>query len=266
MKQLQLDQKLTELGFNGPDKVAALGNIIGRMIAPGSELATLQWLQTQSALGELLEHDYETTSLTRLYTVADQLLASQSALEAHLSAQENGLFSLNSTIILYDLTNTYFEGTCAGNPKAEFGRSKEKRNDCRLVTLGLVLGGEGFPVNSRIFNGNASEPKTLKAMIEGLNKGSEQSPIIVLDAGIASQDNIDWLVDNGFQYLVVSRERHKENPKESEGAVYIKEEPGHKIIAKRIDDTDNEEVYLYCHSEDREKKDAGDPQSLPPTI
>ena len=151
MKQLRLDEKLTELGFNGPDKAAALGNIIGRMIAPGSELSTIQWLQMQSALGELLEHDYETTSLTRLYTVADQLLASQSALEDHLSAQEDDLFSLNSTIILYDLTNTYFEGTCAGNPKAEFGRSKEKRSDCRLVTMGLVLGGEGFPVNSRIF-------------------------------------------------------------------------------------------------------------------
>ena len=256
MKQLQLDRQLTELGFNGPDKAAALGNIIGRMIAPGSERATLQWLQTHSALGELLKHDYETTSLSRLYTVADQLLASQSALEENLSTQEKDLFTLNSTIILYDLTNTYFEGTCAGNPKAEFGRSKEKRSDCRLVTMGLVLGGEGFPVNSRIFNGNASEPKTLKEMIERLNKGSEHSPVIVLDAGIASQDNIDWLVENGFQYIVVSRERHKENPKESEGAVYIKEEPGNKIIAKRVDDTEKKEVYLYCHSEAREKKDA----------
>lgn len=256
IKQLQLDKKLTELGFNGKDKAAALGNIIGRMIAPGSERATREWLSSHSALGELIDHDFETTTLTRLYTVGDQLLKSQSTLEDFLYSREKNLFNLNSTIILYDLTNTYFEGTCAANPKAEFGRSKEKRSDCRLVTMGLVLGGEGFPINSRIFNGNASEPKTLQEMIEGLNKDSEQSPVIVLDAGIASQDNIDWLVENHFQYIVVSRERYKENPQESEGAVYIKDEPGNKITAKRVEDKENEEVLLYCHSEQREQKDA----------
>jgi len=93
-------------------------------------------------------------------------------------------------------------------------------------------------------------------MIEGLNKDSAQSPVIVLDAGIASQDNIDWLVENNFQYIVVSRERYKENPQESEDAVYIKEEPGNKITASRVEDKENEEVLLYCHSEQREKKDA----------
>ncbi len=256
IKQLQLDKKLTESGFNGKDKAAALGNIIGRMTAPGSERATHQWLSSQSALGELIEHDFETTTLTRLYTAGDQLLKSQSTLEDFLYTREKNLFALNSTIILYDLTNTYFEGTCAANPKAEFGRSKEKRSDCRLVTMGLVLGGEGFPINSRIFNGNASEPKTLQEMIEGLNKDSAQSPVIVLDAGIASQDNIDWLVENNFQYIVVSRERYKENPQESEDAVYIKDEPGNKITARRVEDKENEEVLLYCHSEQREKKDA----------
>ncbi len=256
MKQLKLDDKLTELGFNGPDKAAALGNIIGRMIAPGSELSTLYWLQNRSALGELLQHDYATTSLTRLYTVGDQLLKSQSALETYLSDRESNLFQLTSTIILYDLTNTYFEGTCASNPKAAFGRSKEKRSDCRLITMGVVLGSEGFPLHSRIFSGNASEPKTLKEMIEGLRKGSDVAPVIVLDAGIASQENIDWLVAHDFQYIVVSRERNKENPKEQDDAVVIKKEPGNTVIAKRVDDTQNKEVFLYCHSEKREKKDA----------
>jgi transposase len=263
IKQLKLDDKLSELGFNSKDKAAALGNIIGRMTAPGSERATQQWLSSQSALGELIEHDFETTTLTRLYTVGDQLLKSQSTLENFLYSQEKNLFNLNSTIILYDFTNTYFEGTCAANStksrltrEAEFGRSKEKRSDCRLVTMGLVLGGEGFPINSRIFNGNASESKTLQEMIEGLNKDPKQSPVIVMDAGIASQENIDWLVENNFQYIVVSRERYKENPQGSEGAVYIKEEPGNKITAKRVEDKENNEVSLYCHSEQREKKDA----------
>jgi len=256
VKQLKLEQKLTALGFNGRDRAAALGNIIGRMVSPGSERSTHQWLTNQTALGELIEHDYDTTKLTRLYTVGDDLLRSQSALESFLYQQEKDLFNLKQTIILYDLTNTYFEGSAATNPKAQFGRSKEKRSDCKLVTMGLVLDSEGFPINSRLFNGNASEPQTLEEMIDGLNQEKLQAPVIVLDAGIASQENLTWLQENHYQYIVVSRERHKENPQESENAVVIKEEPHNRVIVKRVDDGENQEVRLYCHSEKREKKDA----------
>ena len=166
--QLQLAQKLTALGFNGVDLAAALGSIIGRMVSPGSELHTHEWLQSCTALGELLDHDFGSTSLSRLYRISDQLLKHQAALEDFLAGQEQTLFDLNRRIVLYDLTNTYFEGQCAGNPNAQFGRSKEKRSDCPLVTLGLVLDGDGFPLGSQVFPGNASEPATLKIMLEGL--------------------------------------------------------------------------------------------------
>ena len=135
VRQLQLDQKLTALGFNKIDSAAALGSIIGRMIAPGSELQTHAWLQSRTALGELLDHDYGSTSLTRLYTITDRLLKHQAALETFLAVQEQTLFDLTRSIVLYDLTNTYFEGQCAQNPKAQFGRSNEKRRDRPLVTL-----------------------------------------------------------------------------------------------------------------------------------
>ncbi len=69
---LQLDQKLTALGFNKRELAAAIGNIIGRVVSPGSELHTHDWLQSCSALGELLDHDYGKTSLTRLYTISDK--------------------------------------------------------------------------------------------------------------------------------------------------------------------------------------------------
>lgn len=106
VQQLQLDQKLTALGFNKVDLAAALGSIIGRMLSPGSELKTHDWLQSRTALGELLDYDYGNTSLTRLYTVSDKLLKHQSALELFLADQEQSLFDLNRNIVLYDLTNT----------------------------------------------------------------------------------------------------------------------------------------------------------------
>jgi transposase len=256
--QLQLDKKLTALGFNGRDLAAVTGNIIGRMVSPGSERHTLDWLQTHSALGELLDHDFETTSLTRLYTVTDKLLAHQDKIEQFLYQRECDLFDLKQTIVLYDLTNTFFEGTAKLNPKAQYGRSKEKRTDCPLVTMGLVLDGDGFPINSKIFEGNISEAGTLEQMIEHLGGMSlAESPTIAMDAGIASEENIQWLKSNGFHYIVVSRKRHKERPDEAQGAVVIKDEIDNKVIAQRVDDPDNGEVLLYCHSERREKKDQG---------
>lgn len=256
--QLQLDQKLTALGFNGVDRAAALGSIIGRMVSPGSELHTHEWLQSHTALGELLDHDFGDTSLTRLYKVSDQLLKHQTALEGFLVDQEQTLFDLDRRIVLYDLTNTYFEGQCAANPKAQFGRSKEKRSDCPLVTLGLVLDGDGFPLGSQVFPGNASEPATLKTMLEGLhgkNPLATPKPVIILDAGIASADNIAWLVEHDYQYLVVSRERQLKDPREQDSALLIRDTARSQVRVYRDIDPESGETRLYCHSEQKAQKE-----------
>ena len=256
--QLQLDQKLAALGFNKIDSAAALGSIIGRMISPGSELQTHDWLQSRTGLGELLDHDYGSTSLTRLYTISDTLLKHQSALEAFLAGQEQTLFDLNRSIVLYDLTNTYFEGQCTQNPKAQFGRSKEKRSDCPLVTLGLVLDGDGFPLGSQVFPGNASEPATLALMLGGLqgkNPLSCEKPVIIMDAGIASASNIAWLIEHGYQYLVVSREGHAKDPRDQESAVMVRKTEHNSVAVYREIDAETGETRLYCHSELKAKKE-----------
>ena len=257
--QLQLDQKLTALGFNKVELAAALGSIIGRMAAPGSEMQTHDWLQSRSGLGELVGHDYGNTSLTRLYTISDKLLKHQTALEAFLSDQEQTLFDLDRSIVLYDLTNTYFEGQCAHNPKGQFGRSKEKRSDCPLVTLGLVLDGEGFPLSSQVFPGNASEPATLEVMLDKLQKKNPftpaKKPMIIMDAGIASAKNIAWLTERDYLYLVVSRERHVQNPREHEKAVMVRETEQSNVCVYREIDAETKETRLYCHSEQKAKKE-----------
>ena len=258
VQQLQLDQKLTALGFNKVDSAAALGSIIGRMLSPGSELKTHDWLQSRSGLGELLDHDYGTTSLTRLYTVSDKLLKQQAAIESFLAKQEQSLFDLNRNIVLYDLTNTYFEGQCQSNTNARFGRSKEKRSDCPLVTLGLVLDGDGFPLSSQVFPGNASEPGTLAKMIEGLqvnNTENSEKPVIIMDAGIASADNIAWLIEQDYHYLVVSREQHKKNPRDQQNATLVRNTERSNVAVYSEIDNDTGETRLYCHSEQKAKKE-----------
>src|SRR3990172_4256939 len=81
----------------------------------------------------------------RFYRISDRLLQHQAAIEASLYDRERSLFSLNGAIYLYDLTNSYFEGTADGNPKAEYnGNQKEKRTDCPQVVVALALDGAGF--------------------------------------------------------------------------------------------------------------------------
>ncbi len=194
LRSLELDHKLKQLGFSGPQVSLAIGAIIGRACHPGSELATHGWLQNQSGLGELIDYDFEQVSLYKMYKISDQLLKKRSAIEKHLFEKERNLFSLQETITLYDLTNTYFEGRSLGNSLGKRGRSKEKRTDCPLVTLALVLDSSGFPIRSHVYEGNVGEAKTLSEMINDLRQqgvAEYHKSTVVMDAGIASQDNID---------------------------------------------------------------------------
>ena len=168
IRQLGLERKLRELGFNGPQTAAALGTLVGRMAAPGSERATDDWLKHHSALGELIEYAFADMNPWQLYRICDQLLKHKAALESFLNSQEQTLFDFQEVITLYDLTNTYFEGIAATNREAQRGKSKEKRSDCPLVTLALVLDASGFPKSSEIFPGNAKESQTLEKMLSAL--------------------------------------------------------------------------------------------------
>jgi transposase len=262
IKLLEIDKKLLELGLKSPDIAAIIGVICGRMIVPGSERSTHYWLQNISALGELIDFDFSLVTLDRLYKASDQLLKHKEKIEDHLRKVETGIFDLEERIILYDLTNTFFEGTGKYNPKAKYGRSKEKRSDCPLVTLGLVLDMQGFPKRTRIFDGNVSEPTTLETMINGLsNKNNLQQslfePTIIMDAGIASEDNVKWLRDHNYRYIVVSRRKNDEIPDDIK-MVPVKQDDKTKAVlvqAGLVYNKETDEMDLYCHSVDKEKKE-----------
>lgn len=251
ISQLGFEQKLAELGFNPPQIAAALGNVIGRMVAPASELATYAWLQQRTALGELIGYDYQGMDLQRLYRSADRLLKHRDALESHLFGAAHALFSFAETITLYDLTNTYFEGVAAGIDPAKRGRSKEKRNDCPLVTLGLVLDVSGFPKRSRMFAGNVSEATTLQKMRADL--GALPGATVVMDAGIATEANLVWLKLHGHHYVVVSRKQIRQF--DPDQAIEVQTAGQQAIQVQRVPDPGSGEVMLYCYSPARADKD-----------
>lgn len=272
LHQVRLPEYLDSLGFNNSQVHAAMGNIIGRMLQPGSELSTHKWLQKQSGLGDLLNFEFEKQGLSALYRASDLLWDNHKKIEDYLYQQHAALFDIEESITLYDLTNTFFEGSAKSNDLAEYGRSKERRSDCPLVTLALVLDGSGFSRRSRIFPGNISEPTTLQKVIEQLRSPLDPAteeqkaidekrsqsldlrpvPTIIMDAGIASEENIRWLQNSGYKYIVVSRKRHMEF--DEERCVAVKERANDTVRAMRVEREDGE-VELYCHSQAKEAKE-----------
>lgn len=253
IEALAFEPLLAELGINGVMRTTIIASVIARMAAPGSELASHRWLTGTSALGELLDADLAGMPLSRLYRASDLLLRHRERIEATLFSRVETLLGLAPTVTLYDLTNTYFEGAAAGNPKAARGHSKEKRTDCPLLTLGLVCDGSGFIRRSQVFAGNAVEWRTLAEMLAGL--GAPAGALVVMDRGIATAANLAWLGERGYRYLVVSREtgRHFD----AERAESLESAGGETIRLCREVSADGREVRLYCHSPGREQKEIG---------
>ena len=251
LKELQIPQILEQAGFNTRQRAEALGNIIGRMCAPRSERATEKWLKEKSALGELLKHDFTPMPLIALYRASDRLFRHKALIEEQIFHRVQNIFNFKPTITLYDLTNTYMEGNAAGNPKAKRGRSKEKRSDCPLLTIGLTLYASGFIRHSEVFEGNVSEGSTLQKMLTRLQ--APAGALVIMDAGIASEENLQWLISNNYHYLVVSRERKRDIAMEQTRV--IQSAGGHQIHLQRQPGEHPGEIKLACRSEQRAMKD-----------
>ena len=207
--RLEMNKMLESLGFNPAQAQAAAVSVINRLVDPGSELALVDWLP-DSSLPELMGMETTQAGKDRFYRVSDLLMKHREAIEAHLRDMQGKLFSVDRTVLLYDLTNSYFEGEALGNPKAKRGKSKEKRNDCPQVVLGMVFDRRGFELAHRVFEGNLSDGKSLVHMIEEMEKlapGGQlpeagKGSMVLLDGGIATQANLALLREKGIRYLV----------------------------------------------------------------
>ena len=250
MEELGLAGLLERLGLNGPQRAPWPAS---SRAWPGSERASWRWLCERSALGELLDVDFERMSPMRLYRASDALMSHRATIETHLFDRATDLFGLRRTVTLYELTDTFFEGGAAAQSKAERGHSKEKRSDCPLLTLGLVLDGSGFVRRSEVFSGAVNEDRTLASMLEAL--GAPADALVVMDAGIATEANIAWRRANGTRYLAVSRERTRRF--DPELAQAIETRSPRTVHVHKVVDPDSGEARLYCYSEARAKKEQG---------
>jgi len=255
--ELRFNDVLSQSGIKKGSLPLLEALVVGRLVSPGSELSSWQWAMNRSSIYELTGRP-TFYSLKSFYAAGDRIYERKDALEEHLGGREQEMFSLQERMCFFDLTNTYFEGQAKANSKALRGRSKEKRTDCKLLTLALVIDEDGFPKYSRLYPGNQAECKTLKEIIESLIKirpHLARDRTVVIDAGIATKDNIEWLRENNFHYIVVSRSKSDFTPSDTTKMELIRQTDNCtiEVARKRIDN----EVFLLCRSTARMGKDKG---------
>ena len=258
-QKLELPRILANLGLSPEQIQQSALLIIGRLLHPDSERETAIWGKELSGLDEMLGTSFAHLSNNTLYRLSDRLLNQRDEIERQLVDTERNLYQLKERIILYDLTNTFLEGNAFGSALSQRGHSKEKRSDCPLLTLALVVDEDGFPKRSRILKGNVSEPETLKDFLEAYDKQLKQSlplfqekPVVVIDAGIGTRENLKLIGSMGFHYITVSRNRPKE-ASPAEDLEVIKQDREGTILAKKIELA--EDVLVYCESSARAKKE-----------
>jgi Transposase DDE domain len=258
-QQLQIAAFLAGQEWDEKTIQLALTHIISRASYPASELRTAQWIKENSAVCEITNYAENKITKDKLYDISHKLFNVKDDLEKHLSKRTNELFDLHDTIYIYDLTNTYFEGQQKGSAIAQFGRSKEKRSDCKLIVLALVVNTEGFIKYSQLFEGNLTDSKSLLRIIKELSQrtsATQRKPTVVMDAGIATDDNVLLLRKYHFNYMVVARSSIKKYTADINSSPIIikdkKEQPITLQKVKVLGDTDN---YLLVHSQAKQAKE-----------
>ena len=261
-KSLELDTFLEEAEFSDRQINSAKINIFNRLIDPCSENELINWAGT-TALDELLNENISVSGEDRFYRISDKLLKIQPELEKYLRDKEQDLFNLDRVYLLYDLTNSYFEGEAKRNRKAKrSANSKEKRTDRPVLSVGLVLDREGFIITHNVFEGNMHDCRTLVRSVKSLQSscGDNKKPVVVVDGGIATQKNLEYLKANGFDYVV----NGKRTTRKEYAADFYEQNAFHKVnrrdgkvkkpvYVRRIE-KDGEHIVL-CRSEDRKKKE-----------
>ncbi len=261
IEQLGLEGYLEALGWKRKWIIRGMIYLIARAVYPASDRKTADWLQRNSGICELYNIEAKKVTRHHLYKVSKMLYRQKEEIERYLREKTGELFTKEDKIMIYDLTNTYFEGDKEGSEKARYGRSKEKRSDAKLLSIAMVVDRYGFVKHSKIYEGNIKESKTLKETIRdigGNRSDKDRKEVIVMDAGIATEGNLEMLRGEGYEYVCVSLCK----PYKVEGiggevgeGVGFEDRDGNRIRARWIEVEGKGDSFLYVRSEKKVKKE-----------
>lgn len=262
-RRLGLHILLRELIAGGREEVpwelTACILTLARFCGQKSELEVAQRWYADSALEDLLGVPFGQVNDARLYRGLDVLHAHKEQLCQHLLKRYQSWFGVQFEFLLYDVTSTYFEGQAQANEKAARGYSRDHRPDCKQVNIGLVVTPEGLPIGYEVFACNRADVTTVEDMVESMEqKYGQASRIWVLDRGMISEENIDFLRERKARYLVGTPKsqlrRFEAQLLDQANWAQVQEGVEVKIVAHP--DGGTNEQYLLCRSSARRQKEA----------
>jgi transposase len=228
---------------------------IARFVEPDSELHVEDTWYRRTALSQMLAVAVEKVNAARLYRTLDVILPLKSAIEVHLKERVGELFSPDFDLLLYDVTSTYFEGRAEANPQAKRGYSRDHRGDCKQVCIGLVATRDGFPLAYEVFAGNRVDVTTVEEIVEVMeSKYGRARRVWVMDRGMVSEDNLQFLRDRAGLYLVgTPRGMLKKFQAYLLDSDWSEVQEG--IEVKLVNSPDGRETFVLCRSADRREKE-----------
>ena len=257
---LKLDEACERLLPEGREDVSwslmAAVHVVARLCEPSSDLHLAERWYPTTALDDLLGLPADKVNDDRVYRALDRLLVHKTALEQHLVGRLGELFELEYDLLLYDVTSTYFEGLAEGNELAKRGHSRDHRPDCKQVCIALVVTRGGMPLGYELFEGNRTDVTTVQEIVGTMETryGSAQR-VWVMDRGMASAANIEWLQQEGRRYLIGTpkSDLRKWSQQLADERDWTKVRDG--IEAKLCAGPDGKEMFLLCRSADRREKE-----------
>jgi transposase len=238
-----------------PWSVMAAISVMARLCEPSSELHLAEDWYRGTALEDLVEVPIDKVNKDRLYRTLDKILPHKRALEGYLKNKLGKLFDLEYDLFLYDLTSTYFEGLAKGNPQAKHGHSSDQRSDCKQVLIALVVTRDGIPVGYEVFDGNRHGSTTVEEIVTGMEaRYGKADRIWVMDRGMVSTENIDFLIRGGRRYIVGTPKgmlKHFQKELLSKDWESIRK----GLEVKRCPSPDGRETFILCRSDQRREKE-----------
>jgi len=238
-----------------PWSVMSLVLALSRLCEASSELRIAEHVYERSALGDLLGVPSDKVNDDRLYRALDALLPHKSELEKHLKTRLGELFALEYDLLLYDVTSTYFEGQCQSNPQAARGYSRDHRPDCKQVCIALVVSKCGMPLGYEVFDGNRHDSTTVEEIVTSIeNKYGCADRIWVMDRGMASDENLEFLRERGQRYILgTPKSQLKKFERELVDGGWQSIREGLEV--KLCPCPDGDETFILCRSLDRREKE-----------
>jgi hypothetical protein len=263
-EKLGFDQIFRQLNWSESDIKMAQLSILSRTVFCTSEHKTAQILKDNSALTTIISYDKSFTHRD-LYPILDKLQAFQMQIDKLLYNNITSIFNINQSLVIYDLSNLYFEGRKVGSELAKYGRSKEKRNDCKQVVFTGIIDSAGFIKHSRIYQGNMADSKTIELLLNDFElQGVDVKAVTtVMDSAFATEDNLKLIEGKGMKYVAVARNKVKNYAinKEKE-LVRVLDNKGNTIELQVFKHQKHADNWMYVKSEQKRIKESSMSEKL----